>query len=402
MHRALRIFSAVALLSCGDSDPQGTQTPEPLPEAGIVVTPTTELVTTDRGGSAKFTVALKSAPASNVTFAVRTSNPGAGIPSPATLTFSPETFGTPQAILVTGVKDRVAVGDLAYQILLDPAQSADSRYSGLRPNPISLLHRDNDHASVIVNLGGGETSDTGGTASLSIVLESQPLEAVSLKLMLAPTIYATLSSPTLSFTPDNWDKPQTVTLTGQYGPLIEGNQSYVLSFQVSGDMTYARFTPASVKFTHKDFVPRHCKQLKAAVPALADGGYDIDPDGAGPMGPTPVYCDMTRDEGGWTLVARIADGSTNAHRTADAVGNVTDPKQTTTAKLSDALINVLREDYAASILRIEAADGKIDYFREDILRCAWPEAISTLSRSSDPTVILLPDVRRGHFGASAA
>lgn len=365
MHRALRIFSAVALLSCGDSEPQGTQSPEPLPEAGIVITPSTELTTTDRGGSAQFTVALKSAPATNVRFAVRTSNPGAGLPSPAMLTFSPDTFGTPQTVTVTGVKDRQALGDLAYQILLDPAQSSDSRYSGLRPSPIAIVHRDSDHASVIVNLGGNETSDTGGTASFNLVLESQPLADVAVKIELSPTTYAALSAPTLTFTPDSWDKPQTVTLTGLYGPLIEGSKPYFLSFVITGDTAYAGLQPPGIQFTHKDFAPRHCKQLKTAVPTLQDGAYEIDPDGAGPMGPTPVYCDMSRDDGGWTLVARISDGSTGAHRTADAVGSVTDPKQTTTAKLSDALINLLREDYAASILRIEAADGKIDYFRED-------------------------------------
>lgn len=49
-----------------------------------------------------------------------------------------------------------------------------------------------------------------------------------------------------------------------------------------------------------------CLEIKQAGESSGDGVYEIDPDGDGPI---EVYCDMTTDGGGWTLVASYADGS---------------------------------------------------------------------------------------------
>jgi len=43
------------------------------------------------------------------------------------------------------------------------------------------------------------------------------------------------------------------------------------------------------------------------VPASTDGVYTIDPDLSGPIQQQQVYCDMTQDLGGWTLIARFAN-----------------------------------------------------------------------------------------------
>lgn len=46
-----------------------------------------------------------------------------------------------------------------------------------------------------------------------------------------------------------------------------------------------------------------CAAIKTAQPTATDGWYVIDPDGAGgPIAPVGVYCDMTSDGGGYTLL----------------------------------------------------------------------------------------------------
>ncbi len=90
---------------------------------------------------------------------------------------------------------------------------------------------------------------------------------------------------------------------------------------------------------------------------VGDGLYTVQPDG---FTEVDVYCDMSTDDGGWTLVSVHAGGTL---ATPSAVGTVSDPSQGTDAKLSDALINELRGPWTDSVFRMNC--GGTSYFQED-------------------------------------
>src|SRR5205814_1501526 len=85
--------------------------------AGITVSPTSGLTTTEAGGTTTFTIVLTSQPTANVTIPISSSNIAEGTVSAPSITFTAGNWNTPQTITVTGVNDAVDDGDVAYTIV---------------------------------------------------------------------------------------------------------------------------------------------------------------------------------------------------------------------------------------------------------------------------------------------
>ena len=121
--------------------------------AGILVSPTSGLVTTEAGATAAFTVVLRSTPGASVTIALSSSDLTEGTVSPASLTFTPADALIPKTVTVTGVDDLVADGNIAFTIVTAPAVSADPLYTGADAADVSATNNDDEAADLLFKDG---------------------------------------------------------------------------------------------------------------------------------------------------------------------------------------------------------------------------------------------------------
>lgn len=196
---------------------------------GILVTPTSGLITTEAGGTAQFQVVLLAPPTSNVTVALSTLDTTEGTPAPIFLTFTPANWNLPQTVTVTGVNDSLTDGAQPYNIITAAAVSSDAAYSGLNPADVALVNLDNDGPGISVWPNSGLiTTESGGTDSFYVVLNSQPTANVTINLNTSDATEGTAAPAALVFTPADWNTPQKVTLTGVDDALIDGNIAYTI------------------------------------------------------------------------------------------------------------------------------------------------------------------------------
>ncbi|RPH29880.1 MAG: tandem-95 repeat protein, partial [Bacteroidales bacterium] len=223
--------------------------------AGIIVTPTNGLVTTEAGGTVTFTVRLNSQPTANVTVGISSSNTSEGTVSPSSLTFTSSDWNTNQTVTITGVNDNVDDDDVNYSIITSQAASTDSKYSVINPSDVSVTNTDNDIAGIIVTPTNGlVTTEAGGTATFTICLNSQPTASVTIGISSSNTSEGAVSPSSIAFNAGDWNSPKTVTVTGVDDFLVDGNISYsiVTAQAVSADSKYSIINPSNVAVTNND------------------------------------------------------------------------------------------------------------------------------------------------------
>jgi|GEM_PF-4661184 len=98
------------------------------------------------------------------------------------------------------------------------------------------------------------TSEDGTSTSFNVVLDIRPTADVTIPVSSSDSNEGVVSTSSLTFTPANWNVPQTVIVTGVDDTAIDGDKSYsiVLGPATSADPAYEGFNANDLRVTNTD------------------------------------------------------------------------------------------------------------------------------------------------------
>eukprot|EP01060_Flectonema_neradi_P012431 TRINITY_DN19249_c0_g2_i2.p1 TRINITY_DN19249_c0_g2~~TRINITY_DN19249_c0_g2_i2.p1 ORF type:complete len:3815 (+),score=837.64 TRINITY_DN19249_c0_g2_i2:5278-16722(+) len=224
---------------------------------GLTLQDNSNLITTEAGGTAAFGVQLSSEPTDTVTVAVQIGDTGEGelSNSGSSLTFTKTTWNVIQSVTIKGVDDDVVDGDQQYDLTLRVTTTNDATYQGVT-STFSITNSDDDQAGYVYSVATNmvlQTSESGGSASLTVRLQSQPTENVAISFTVSDVGEGAVSVGELVFTAGNWNADQLLVVTGVDDFIDDGDISYqIISTVTTLDVAYSNITPPFLTASNED------------------------------------------------------------------------------------------------------------------------------------------------------
>jgi hypothetical protein len=167
--------------------------------------------------------------------------------SPASLTFTPQNWDTPQTVTVSAVDDSVIEGAHT-AVITHSVVSADTGYNGLAVADVSVSIEDNDTAGVVFSETSVNVTEGGATATYTVYLTGTPTSDVTLTIGGTGT-QVTVNPNTLTFTPANHHQPQIITVTAVNDSVAEGSHTATLTHTLTTTDTNYAALPAQPSLT---------------------------------------------------------------------------------------------------------------------------------------------------------
>ena len=239
-------------------------------------------LTVPEGGETRYSLVLATRPLDDVSIAVTRSGDTDVTASPATLVFEVANWDRPQTVTLSAVPDADAAdgaGSIAHT-----ATSGDSDYNAASIPDVDFAEVDDDTPGLTLSTTDVQMEE-GGAADLTIVLDTEPAENVTVELkpiINAASRFFSLSASRLTFTPDDWNAPQTVTFTSLDDDTYDRRQFLYRVRVTAGDAAYRRLAGTEVLVTASDTdLPELVfSTTELSVPEGASAIWTVRPDRA--------------------------------------------------------------------------------------------------------------------------
>lgn len=190
-----------------------------------------------------------------------------------------ESGETSQTIVVPIVDDSDSEGTESFNFVIDNFEG-DGSIGAPRTAQITIVDDDAAADAVLITEAGGDTTvvEGGASNSYSVELTQQPSDDVVVEI--APDEELTTDFATLTFTPDSWDEPQTVTVNAVQDSDQEGKHSGTISHTVSS--SDPAFDGFSLRDVEVNIVENNTGSFgqETVVSGLSDPtAFDCTPDG---------------------------------------------------------------------------------------------------------------------------
>jgi hypothetical protein len=240
---------------------------------GLGVQPAGGLETTEGGGIARFSVALNAPPSDDVMLEVSVTDASEGVIEEGRLVFTPRNWSVPREVTVRGRDDFVDDGDQVYTVSVVVVEGASPHeYQGVAPRTITVTNIDDDGVYGVTVLPDGEltTTESGGQARFSVVLDAQPSGQVVIPVASSDTGEGTVSETGLAFTPEDWNVPRTVTVTGVTDEVVDLATAYRIRLGPAKGAQYDGMEVPDVRVVNHDTVIPYAIHVRPDEPLITD------------------------------------------------------------------------------------------------------------------------------------
>ena len=210
--------------------------------AGVTIS--TDVLEVSEGSSQSYTLVLDTEPAADVTVEIQMPEDAEIAVSPLALTFTAANWNTPQTVAVTADQDDDAIDD--NPVTLTHIVSGGD-YEGVTAADVEVTIIEDDTTGVTISITALEVAE-GDTGHYTIVLDTEPTADVTVEIQVPEDAEIAVSPLTLTFTADNWNTPQTVTVTAAQDDDAVADDPLTLTHAVSGG-DYEGVTTAGVEVT---------------------------------------------------------------------------------------------------------------------------------------------------------